>query len=79
MRSIFFNKNYWEQNLGENPQCLAFISIYVENYLFLMRVDVLRANPHKIDALFALLSKTKLYTHFGNQLQQMIEKVKNLM
>ena len=21
MRSIFFNKNYWEQNLGENPQC----------------------------------------------------------
>ena len=54
---------------------LAFISIYVENYLFLMRVDVLRANPHKIDALFALLSKTKLYTHFGNQLQQMIEKV----
>jgi len=36
MRSIFFNKNYWEQNLGENPQCNAHKKIQAEVHFFMI-------------------------------------------
>ena len=54
---------------------LAFITIYIENYLYILKADSLIAEQRKIDALFALLSKMRLFTQFGSQLIPMIDKI----
>ena len=54
---------------------LAFVTIYIENYLFILKADSLIAQRNKVDSLFALLSKMKLYTQFGVQLAPMISNI----